>query len=83
MSVTPGYVARLTTQLVAAREQIKDLERRNGFLQKQIDSLAPALEHTQRELTKYLAKLVDVKRELVSGEERARQSLYPHQGRLL
>lgn len=50
MSITPAFALQLSKSLTDARKQIKDLERRNGFLQKQIDSLAPALEHAQQEL---------------------------------
>lgn len=50
MSITPGFALQLSKSLTEARKKIKDLERRNGFLQSQIDSLAPALEHAQQEL---------------------------------
>lgn len=50
MSVTPAFALQLSKSLTEARKRIKDLERRNGFLQSQIDSLAPALELAQQEL---------------------------------
>lgn len=43
MSVTPGFALQLSKSLTEARKKIKDLERRNAFLQSEVDRLVPAL----------------------------------------